>query len=80
MNTKNWILFWIAGIAIIITCLSWIVADNNRIDREFCEEIENKETFTQEDIERLYHWRHNLDEGCCSERFKKLYDEKIKPL
>jgi hypothetical protein len=60
----------------------YIVGENSRRDRELCEFMESKTDFTREDIDMLYHWMNpgRYDDHNPSERFQKLYNEKIKPL
>ena len=60
----------------------YIACDNYDRDQRYCELMESKDEFSNEEIQLLYHWMNpdKYDDHCPSERFQKLYNEKIKPL
>jgi len=60
----------------------YIACDNYDRDQRYCELMESKDEFSNEEIQLLYHWMNpdKYDDHNPSERFQKLYNEKIKPL
>ena len=76
-----WIIIVII-LALIVADLVWsIYKQDMLIDKHNIEFMESKNNFSGEEVDRLWHWRHGIDQAFGpSKRFCEIYDQKIKPL
>lgn len=65
------------GIALFIAAVAALKAQNDAQDEKFCALMESQSTFDGETVDMLWHWK---QEGRPSERFRRLYAEKIADL
>lgn len=76
------ILFFISIISLLVAGFTYIGYENKRIDNEYIQLMESKDSFTDEEIHCLYHWMNPgaYDDHGPSKRFIELYNQKIKDL
>lgn len=69
-------------ILFILACagICWIGKMNADQDAEYCQLMESKNVFSDDEKEWLYHWMNpgKYDDHSPSEKFIKLYNEKLK--
>lgn len=82
MSKIKKVILILAGLILFFGVFAYIGYENYSRDKEYCELMESKDEFTEDEIQWLYHWMNpdKYDDHCPSERFQKLYNEKIRPL
>jgi len=74
------ILIFVLAIILVVIMIATISKMNSAHDAELCALIEQKDSWTDDELECLYHWRNpgKYDEYYPSDKFINLYDTKVK--
>ena len=76
-----WIVIITAALIAVCNMFYGVYISDMRIDEAYIQQMESQQNFSGEEVDQLWRWRHCMDATFGpSERFKKLYDQKIKPI